>query len=403
MTTTNLSSDQPRATAPSTTAVDLAALVAGNSAFAFDLYHALRAGDGSFFYSPYSISLALAMTYAGARAETEQQMAGALRFTLPQDRLHPAFNALDLALASRGQGARGKDGGGFRLNIANALWGQEGYDFLAAFLDTLALNYGAGLRLLDFAGAPEVSRREINTWISAQTEGRIEELIPPGLINSLTRLILTNAIYFNAAWSRPFSARNTQEQPFTLLDGRQVPVPMMRQTEFFAYTAGPGYQAVELPYDGRELAMLLLLPDAGQFAAFETALTAEKVAGIVARLAGRRLDLTMPLYTVESEFSLAAVLAALGMPAAFSELADFSGIEPQGELSIADVVHKAFVAVDEAGTEAAAATAVIMMTRAMMPEDPLVVRVDRPFLLLIRDLQTGAILFVGRVLDPRAA
>ncbi|MFN2167973.1 MAG: serpin family protein, partial [Anaerolineae bacterium] len=271
MTTTLLSTKQ-RQTDPTTTAVDLAALVSGSTAFALDLYQTLSTAAENLFYSPYSISVALAMTYAGAREETEGQMADALHFALPQERLHPAFNALDLALARRGQGARGKDGGGFRLNIVNALWGQEGYYFLANFLDTLAQNYGAGLRLLDFAGAPDAARREINHWVSDETEGRIEDLIPPGLIDGLTRLVLTNAIYFNAAWARPFPEHRTEDGPFYLLDGSQVPVSMMRQTESFAYAAGPGWQAVELPYDGRELAMLLLLPDAGQFATFEAAL-----------------------------------------------------------------------------------------------------------------------------------
>jgi serpin B len=396
----SLQSDLPRQAAPDAPAGDLAELVAGSSAFALDLYGALRAAPGNLFFSPYSISLALAMAYAGARARTEQQMAGTLHFTLSQERMHPAFNALDQELAGRGAGARGKDGAGFRLNIANALWGQEGYQFLKPFLDTLAVHYGAGLRLLDFAGTPEASRVAINNWVSDQTEGRIEDLIPPGLIDSLTRLVLTNAIYFNAAWASPFAAHLTQDGPFFLLDGTPVETPMMRQVETFGYAAGPGFQAVELPCDGHELAMLILVPDAGQFDSLEQALDAAVLYEALSQLQRRRLALSLPLFKVESQFSLGAILSGLGMPDAFGDQADFSAMEPRGELSITDVVHQAFVAVDEAGTEAAAATAVIMMTRAMMPVDPLEVTIDRPFFFVIRDLQSGAVLFAGRLVDP---
>ena len=208
-----------RVTSPQVVNSDLATLTQGNGAFALDLYHVLRRDRDNLFYSPYSISVALAMTYAGARGETEQQMAEALHYTLPQGRLHPAFNALDLALASRGEGVKGKDGGGFQLHIANALWGQTGYAVLDAFLDVLAVNYGAGLNLVDFAKAPEEARLTINGWIGEQTEGRIEDLIPAGAIDKLTRLVLTNAIYFNAAWSMPFDEERTEDAPFYLLDG----------------------------------------------------------------------------------------------------------------------------------------------------------------------------------------
>ncbi len=378
---------------------DLADLVQGNSAFAFDLYQALRAEGGNLFYSPYSISLALAMTYAGARSETEAEMAEALHFLLAQERLHPAFSTLGAALASRGEGAEGKDGQGFRLNIVNALWGQEGYEFLSSFLDLLAENHGAGIRPLDFANAPEEARLTINDWASNQTEGRIEDLIPPGIINTLTRLVLTNAIYFNAAWAHPFELEMTQDGPFHLLDGSQVTVPMMTETASFSYAQGSGYQAVELPYDGWELSMVILLPEAGGFETFEATLDAGQVDAILQELAHRQVALTMPRFEFESDFSLKETLSALGMPTAFTGNADFSGMTGNRELFIAEVIHKAFVSVDEAGTEAAAATAVIMeLTGA--PEMPLQVTVDRPFIFLIRDIETGAILFVGRVVDP---
>jgi serpin B len=395
-------SDKERVASPDVTPSYLADLVGGNSGFAFDLYQFLKEekGGDNLFYSPYSISLALAMTYAGARGETEGQMADALRFTLPQESLHSAFNALDLELAGRGEGAEGKDGQGFRLNIANAIWGQTGFQFLPDFLDTLAENYGAGLRLLDFINAPEESRITIHDWVSEQTEGKIEDLIPPGLINELTRLVLTNAIYFNAAWDTPFEPELTEDGAFYTLGGGQVTVPMMRQTESLGYVQGEGYQAVELPYDGRELSMVILLPDAGQFEMFEGSLDAEQVDAILGDVAYRQVALTMPGFEVESDFSLAQTLAALGMADAFSSDADFSGMTGNRDLFISDVVHKAFVSVDEAGTEAAAATAVVMELLAAAPEQPVEVIVDRPFIFVIRDIETGAILFVGRVVDP---
>ncbi len=394
-------SDKHREISPDISTSDLTALVDGNSAFAFDLYQALSDQEGNLFYSPYSISLALAMTYAGARGETEQQMANTLQFTLPQDRLHPAFNGLDLELASRGEGAAGKDEKGFRLNIVNAIWGQKDYEFLAEFLDVLAENYGAGLRLLDFVNSPEESRITINDWVSDQTEGRIEDLIPQGVVDALTRLVLTNAIYFNAAWLNPFNEELTGDGTFHLLDGTEVTVPMMMQTESLGYAEGDGYQVVELPYDGDELSMVIFLPETNRFEEFEDSLDAAGVSGMVQDVEYREVALTMPTFEFESEFSLAETLAAMGMPIAFSAAADFSGMTGNRDLTIAEVLHKAFVSVDEAGTEAAAATAVVMRLTAA-PEGLVEVTVDHPFIFLIRDVETGAILFVGRVVDPSA-
>jgi len=394
-------SEKQRVTSPDVSEADLATLVDGNSTFAFDLYQALREADGNLFYSPHSISLALAMTYAGARGETAQQMADTLDFILPQNRLHPAFNSLDLQLGRRGEGAKGKDGEGFRLNIVNAIWGQKDYEFLSEFLDLLAVNYGAGLRILDFASAPEESRITINKWVSDRTEGRIEDLIPQGLIDTLTRLVLTNAIYFNAAWQYPFQEDMTEDGPFYLLDGGEVIVPMMRQAELFGYAEGDGYQAVELPYDGGELSMVLLLPQAGHFEAFEGSLDAQQVDGIIGRLEHRQVTLAMPRFEFESSFGLKRTLTSMGMPLAFSGGADFSGMTGNRDLFIAEVVHKAFVSVDEAGTEAAAATAVVM-PMAMPPEEPVEVNANRPFVFLIHDIETGTILFVGRVINPSA-
>ncbi len=392
-----LKSDKGRTISPDVGSDEQALLVEGNGAFAFELYQALKGQEGNLFYSPYSISLALAMTYAGARDETAQQMADTLRFLLEQDRLHPAFNWLDAELASRGEGAQGKDGEGFRLNIVNAIWGQKNYEFLSDFLDVLAENYGAGLRILDFITEAEKCRVTINDWVSDQTEGRIKDLIPRGAINALTRLVLTNAIYFNAAWKYPFDDKMTTDGPFHLLDGRQITAPMMRQTQFFSYAKGAGYQAVELPYDGEELSMVILLPEAGHFEAFQEGLQAQHVSDIISSLQPTHIALTMPRFEFESQCSLKDALAGMGMQIAFSpDEADFSGITGTRELFISEVIHKAFVAVDEKGTEAAAATAVVVGITSMPGE----LAIDRPFVFLIRDIETGTILFIGRVMNP---
>jgi serpin B len=394
-----LKSDKERLTSLDVNAGEQALLVEGNSAFAFELYQALKGEEGNLFYSPYSISVALAMTYAGARGETAEQMADTLQFLLDQDSLHPAFNWLDAELASRGEGAQGMDGEGFRLNVVNAIWGQKNYEFLSDFLDVLAENYGAGLRILDFMNDTEASRLAINKWVSDQTEGRIKDLIPQGVIVPLTRLVLTNAIYFNAAWEYPFDEDVTADGPFYFLDGGQVTVPVMKQTEALDYTKGEGYHAVELPYDGNELSMVILLPEAGQFQAFEEGLQSQQIRDIVNGLQATEVSLTMPKFEFDSEFSLTDTLAVMGMPIAFSVDADFSGMTGTLDLCISEVLHKAFVSVDEAGTEAAAATAVVM-NESGMPGESVEVTIDRPFIFLIRDIETGAILFVGRVIDP---
>jgi serpin B len=376
-------------------------LVSGNSAFALDLYHHLKGKDGNLFYSPYSISLALAMTYAGARGETERQMADTLHFVLSQDDLHPAFNWLDLELGSRGRDAEGKDGESFQLNIVNRIWGQEGYEFLPEYLDTLAVNYGAGMQLMDFIGDAENSRVAINDWVSDQTNDKIKDLLPPGVVNAATRLVLTNAIYFNAGWAEAFDESATADRPFFRLDGSEIKVPMMKQTTSLGYAKSEGCQAVELPYDGDELAMVILLPDEGTFEAFEESLDARQIDAITGGLAHREVALTMPKFKIESEFGLASTLSAMGMPIAFTTSADFSGMDATTDLFISEVIHKAFVDVNESGTEAAAATGVVMeVETAAEPEPPIEVVVDHPFIFFIRDIDTGTILFVGRIMDP---
>lgn len=391
-----VASDQPRIREPSVSDADRKELADGNTTFALALYRRLSAGPGNLFFSPHSVSSALAMTYAGARGETAAQMADALRFTLPEARLHAAFNALDLALASREKGAEGQDGGGFRLHIAHAIWGQIGAPIERAFLDVLAQSYGAGLHVVDFVNAPEAARGIINDWVERRTEERIRDILPDGAIGPSTRLVLTNAIYFKAAWQFPFKEERTAPGDFTLADGSTVSVPMMTGGARVRYGEGDGYQALEMPYEGGELSMLLVLPSA--LGELEAALDRARLDDVLDSLGERSVSITLPRFRIESTFDLRPPLSDLGMPIAFSDNADFSGIDGRGGLSISDVIHKAFVSVDEAGTEAAAATAVVIGETAAPV--PATIRFDRPFLFFIRDHATGAILFIGRVADP---
>ena len=405
-----LRSHRDRDNSPPATRANLRDLVQGNNDFAFDLYRALSDEEGNLFYSPFSISQALAMTFAGARGETERQMANTLHYRLPQSNLHPAFNSLDRALASRGKDPRGtlKEGEAkqyIRLNIANAVWGQHGYGFLPDFLDVLAENYGAGMRPMDFAGAPEESRVRINDWVAEETGDKVKNLLRPRTIEPNTRLVLTNAIYFNASWHWPFDRRQTKVGPFHLEGGGSVDVPMMTETsdDFYGYARGDGYQAVDVPYSWGEMSMTVLLPDGGALAELEDSLNADLLDRIMDDIEIDYVTLTMPLFKFESEFSLRDTLAGMGMPDAFDLRADFSGMTGTKALVISHVVHKAFVSVDERGTEAAAATAGVGVLVALPGKDPIQVTVDRPFIFLIRDTATGTVLFIGRVMNPDPA
>ena len=400
--------DEPEITkeraTPSATNEELNNLVDGNNNFAFDLYSALVNEDENLFFSPYSISLALAMTYGGARGETERQMAETLSFNLPQDSLHSAFNDLDQRLASRGASEDN-----FRLKNANAVWGQQDHAFLGEYLDLLGEHYGAGVRLTDFRDAPKASRATINQWTAEQTEQRIKDLIPEGGIASDTRLVLTNAIYFNANWEDAFTEAFPSMQPFFMLDGSDIDVAMMFRDAKFGYAEGHGYQALELPYIGRELAMIIIVPDKGRFKEFEGLIDAEFVSQIIGSTLGRDVLLTMPKFEFRSRFDLVQTLKKIGITHAFApNSADFSGMDgkscpPQDTvpcLLISKVLHEAFVLVDEDGTEAAAATDVFGGTvseSAMEPPPPIRLTIDRPFIFLIRDRETGTILFLGRI------
>lgn len=388
---------------PNLEAGDLDQLVEGNTAFALDFYHAVKGVPGNFIFSPHSLSVAFAMTYAGARNNTEVQMAQTLHFTLPRERLHAAFNALDLALNSRGQGGEDSEGTDFKLNIVNASWAQDGYPFLQDFLDILAVNYGAGMYILDFVSDPEGSRQTINDWVAQQTEDKIKDLLPPGSIDGLTRLVLTNAIYFYGAWAIPFDEDLTEIGNFYLTDGNVVSVPMMNHFpgsgETFSAVVLDGYTAVELPYKGKEISMLILVPDRGRFFEIEQALDANMIDHTVKSLTPWGLRLKMPKFKYESKFQLKETLSQMGMPEAFDPInADFTGMTGVRELHIMEAYHKGFISVDEKGTEAAAATGVVISLTGV--GTPLSITIDRPFIYLIRDIQTNAILFVGRMMNP---
>lgn len=392
-----------RDTAPAVGANDLAKQVTGNTRLALALYQQLRPKNvgKNLIFSPHSISTALAMTHAGAAGDTATQMANALHFDVSGETLHKAFGALELAFESRGKGAQGVDGQPFRLTVVNAIWGQTGKAWEATFLDTLAVWYGAGLNLLDFAQAPEEGRTTINAWVSQQTAGLIPKLLPEGSITPLTRLVLTNAIYFNARWLHTFSETGTAPRTWNLADGATASVDTMQQTEQLPYADGQGWIAVELPYDGDEVAMLVIVPDAGTFETFDAGLGEQHFTAAVGALATTNITLRFPKFDFGTDAGLNDILKALGMTDAFdASKADFSGMDGSRELFITDVVHKAVIKLDERGTEAAAATGVVAGTTSA-PPPPIDVHVDRPFIFAIRDKATSALIFVGRVLDPR--
>jgi serpin B len=393
-------SDLPRNTSPNVASDDIQILTDDNNTFALDLYQSLRAPDGNLIYSPYSISLALAMTYAGTRGETESQIAQTMHFP-PQDKLHSSLNALDLELAQRGKSGS-KDETPLQLNIANAVWAEQTFPFLKDYLDVIAQNYGAGIQLADFIHQHEAIRKEINGWVSNKTNDKIQDLIPGGVLDPSTKMVLVNAIYFKADWLYQFDPNDTKDAPFHLLDGPDVQVKMMSQSLFgVPYLQGDGYQAVELPYQGESAAMDIIVPDEGNFSEFESTLDAQKLNEILRSMQpSGGMELELPKFSFSKDFDLKEHLTAMGMSDAFDpDRADFSGMTGGRDLYIDTVLHKAFVAVDEKGTEAAAATAVIMApTSAMLPDVTLTI--DHPFIFVIRDRPSGQILFVGRVLNP---
>lgn len=377
---------------------NLQSVVKGNNAFALELYAKLKAQEGNLFLSPYSISTALAMTYAGARGNTAAQMAKVLHFELEEARLHRAFQKLINQLNAQGKK------GGYQLSVANALWGQKGYGFLKEFLDLTRKHYGAGLHELDFVGATEAARKTINAWVEKETKAKIKDLIKPGVLDTTTRLVLTNAIYFKGDWASKFKEERTRPEPFHLGSGKSVDVPLMRQTEEFKYMEADGFQALELPYVGEHLSMVVLLPEkCDGLPALEKSLTRENLDKWLSQLRKQKVHVFVPKLKMTCEFSLGEGLQAMGMTDAFGGSADFSGMNGKKDLLISAVLHKAFVEVNEEGTEAAAATAVVMglkAARGTIPAAIPIFRADHPFLFLIRDTRSKSILFLGRVMNP---
>ncbi len=370
-------------------------VVRGNAAFALDLYQQLRPIEGNLFFSPYSISTALAMTYAGARGNTETQMAQTLHFTLGQSALHPAFAALEARLRDV------QEKGDILLSIANALWPHVEYSFLETFLALTKEFYGVSITPVDYT-ATEAARQQINAWVEEKTQDKIKNLIPPGVLDRLTRLVLVNAIYFKGNWASQFAKERTQTAPFLVTPSQKVAAPLMTQEHSFRYGETERLQILELPYVGNELSMLVLLPKAVDgLAALETDLTAPNLAQWTSRLWETEVRVFLPKFKVSQGFLLNGALAKMGMVDAFDMCqANFSGMDDNEKgLYIGAVLHKAFVDVNEEGTEAAAATAVVMKSRGPVAPPP-IFRADHPFIFLIRENSTGSILFMGRVVAP---
>jgi serpin B len=367
--------------------------------FGFDLWRAAAGGRSNAVMSPASVALAVAMARAGARGQTADEIDAVLR-KLGSDEHAAWVAALDAALNART--GRFKDRAGtdqdVTLRIVNAPFAQRDYAIKSPYLEALASRFGAGLRLVDYKQAPEAARHAVNQWVAGETEQRIKELLAAGTIDTLTRIVLVNAIYLKAAWQFPFEVEGTAPASFRLLDGTAVDVPTMHLGESLPYAAGDGWRAVELPYVGDDLALTIVVPD--DLAAFESTLNGRSFASVVSGLASRNVDLSLPKFGAESRLELTSALAALGMPTAFTDAADFSGITAEESLAISAVIHQANIDVDEKGTEAAAATAVVIRATSA-PADPITLSVDRPFLFALRDLQTGAVLFLGRIVNPQ--
>ena len=376
---------------------DNAAIVRGDNQFAVDLYAQLdREQPGkNLFFSPTSISLALAMTAAGARGPTQAEMAKVLHLDADLAQAHAHYHQLLEQWNAVGEKRA------YQLRVANRLWGQKGYPIRPEFLALTRQQYGAEMLLVDFAQA-EAASREINQWVEQQTNGKIKDLIPPGSLDALTRLVLTNAVYFKGDWVQPFDKQNTREEDFAVSAQEKVKVPLMHQQTKMGYAEEETFQVLELPYAGRELSMVVLLPKkVDGLPELEKAITVDKLASLMSKLHVREVNTYLPKFKLETSFGLNPTLEAMGMKRAFSQEADFSGISSAEALYISAVLHKAYVDVNEEGTEAAAATGVVMRAMAARRPQPIpVFRADHPFLFLIRDTKAGSILFMGRLTNP---
>ncbi len=388
-------------TAPSSE--DLSAVIRANTTFALDLHRAAAPAGRNAVLSPHSVSTALAMTWVGARNATETRMRAAMRLpALDQARVHLAFNAIDRALVEQTSHAVTMESPRpARLQLANALWAQRGYSFQTPFLDTLAEQYGAGVHVTDFSTAPDPSRIAINGWVSDHTAGRIPDLLAQGTITNDTVFVLTNAVHFIAGWRRLFDPARTAHAEFHVSATTTVHAQTMNMQARLPYAEGEGWKAVSLGYQGSDLSMLVVVPDAGHIADFERDLTAERLDMIAAAVTDHIVTLAMPKFSFRTQLSLSTALAGMGMAEEFrSGAADFSGIDGTRRISLKDVIHEGFIAVDENGTEAAAATAVIGEVVSLPP--PAALTVDRPFVFAIRSAN-GTVLFLGRVVDPTAS
>ena len=377
---------------------DVGTVVEGNTRFAIDLYSYLRRGEKAenLFFSPLSLSSALAMTYAGASGTTESQMAKVLHLMLTKEKLNPAFASLNRTLIAGDQQL------GLDLKVANRLWAQEGATFLPAFLTATRDYYGAEVGQVDFVGQTEEARIAINTWVEKQTLSHIKDLILTGDVTPDTRLVLTNAIYFKGNWDSQFSKDDTKEAAFTLKDNRIVEVPLMRQQGLFPYFDSGTFQVLGLPYKGGSLSLVILLPKkADGLNDVEKSFTEEKLAGCISKMKIENVVVMIPRFKVELSFKLKEALSAMGMPIAFHQgAANFSGMNCQDNLFISDVLHKSFLEVNEEGSKATGATAVVMEEKSV-PKEPSIFHADHPFLFLIRDNRTGSLLFLGRLVNPQ--
>lgn len=379
--------------------VDFQPLVEGNTDFALDLFGRLceESGNGNVMFSPYSISVALAMTWAGAEGGTASQMAEMLGFAPGASGVHEGFSRIGTMLDGEERDALGEP---IELSIANALWVETSFPLLDGYVDLVATHYGAEARNVDFRGSPDDQRLLMNDWVSDRTNDRIRDLLGPGTVTEATRVILTNAVYFKGTWGTEFDSDQTIDGVFTTMQGASVTVPLMHRTGDMRYSEGFGCRALSLPYSDGASSMLLILPD-GDIAGFEQTLDRETLTGIGTGLHEAEVALAMPRFEFTASYGLEQALADLGMTDAFDPLlADFSGMTGGRDLFVSAVIHKAFVKVDESGTEAAAATGVVMALTAMPSDQPVRFVLDRPFLFLVMDDLTGTVLFMGRVADP---
>ena len=388
--------------APATQPAEIVKVAAGNNAFALDLYAKLTAKEkGNVFFSPFSIESALAMTYAGARGETEKQMAKVLHFDLDQAGLHDGFGKLVARLNAEETKDKPRN---YQLAVANSLWGQKGYPFKKEFLDVGATKYGAGLFDVDFKSEPDKARQVINKWVEGKTNAKIKDLLTEPDVKDDTRLILVNAIHFKADWYNKFMPGATSEGDFKLDKDKSEKVPMMHQTEYHPFLRTDDFRLLELRYKGNEVSMVIIAPEkVDGLADVEKQMTADKLAEWIGKAKAQKVQVTLPKFKTTLRLELAKTLQDMGMTDAFVfGKADFTGIEPERELFIGNVIHKAFISVDETGSEAAAATAVTMKAgSAARPAEPEKFTADRPFMFLIRDNVSGAILFLGRITNPK--